>query len=38
LANNFNRLDFNNDRVLTMEELWILQRALAPRPPQHQHH
>lgn len=38
LANNFNRLDFNNDRVLTMDELWILQRALAPRPPQHQHH
>ena len=32
LANNFNRLDLNNDSDITMEELWRLQRSLAPHP------
>ena len=30
LANNFNKLDLNNDSDITMEELWMLQRSLAP--------
>ncbi len=37
LAHNFKRLDFNEDNVITLEELWDLQRALAPRH-HHQHH
>jgi Ca2+-binding EF-hand superfamily protein len=37
LAHNFKRLDFNEDNVITLEELWDLQRALAPRH-HNQHH
>ncbi|EAQ67937.1 EF-hand domain-containing protein [Synechococcus sp. RS9917] len=32
LARHFQSLDLNQDGVLTLEELWMLQRALAPRP------
>jgi len=32
LARNFDSLDLNNDGGLTLRELWMLQRALAPRP------
>ena len=37
LANNFNKLDLNNDRDITMEELWMLQRSLAPHPHPRKH-
>ncbi len=37
LANNFNKLDLNNDRDITMEELWMLQRSLAPHPHPRRH-
>ncbi len=37
LGNNFNRLDLNNDRYITMEELWMLQRSLAPHPHPRRH-
>ncbi|WP_063407108.1 EF-hand domain-containing protein [Prochlorococcus marinus] len=37
LANNFNKLDLNNDRDITMEELWMLQRSLAPHPYPRKH-
>ncbi|KZR64397.1 hypothetical protein [Prochlorococcus sp. MIT 1303] len=37
LANNFNRLDLNNDSDITMEELWMLQRSLAPHPHPRSH-
>ena len=37
LANNFNRLDLNNDSDITMEELWMLQRSLAPHPHPRRH-
>ena len=37
LANNFNKLDLNNDSDITMEELWMLQRSLAPHPHPRRH-
>lgn len=37
LANNFNKLDLNNDGDITMEELWMLQRSLAPHPHPRRH-
>ena len=37
LANNFNKLDLNNDRDITMEELWMLQRSLAQHPHPRNH-
>ncbi len=37
LANNFNRLDLNNDSDITMEELWMMQRSLAPHPHPRRH-
>ncbi len=37
LANNFNKLDLNNDSDITMEELWMLQRSLAPHPHPRKH-
>ncbi|MEC9452000.1 MAG: EF-hand domain-containing protein [Cyanobacteriota bacterium] len=37
LANNFSRLDLNNDSDITMEELWMLQRSLAPHPHPRRH-
>ncbi len=37
LANNFNKLDINNDSDITMEELWLLQRSLAPHPHARKH-
>ena len=32
MARNFQSLDLNQDGALTLAELWMLQRALAPRP------